>query len=444
MEKTENLSSTSINGISQINSLISNLNWKFKINKRNKRLSPDFISILSENDKIEIYTDGSLVRLGEETKKSSAIFIDEDQKFSFTPECSNSSYGTELSAILVSLIISQKIDEVEIFTDSLSAIQAIENYPNKKCSEIFKMEDRNLLRNIDELIKQKVKKPKLNHVYSHLNEDKTKDKEFKILKMKEKYKEKTSEIISKNELADNLTKVINENEVKFNENDPGNDKLIILNEKEEIIRIPLKSIIKEKMLNKLWKEEITKINKSNIKFKDNSINWNYSRLIFDKKNSPKLQNFVQKLWLYNLETKSKMIGMMKSNKNKEDKKLRKNLKNKYKSVKCKFCDKYDNYVHFISECNKSIETHDKSKEEIENLLKEDKIDCKDLKWWFNNSNLNKIDERIFKLEMGDVGLIPNFLVELLETKGVKKLKEKLEKIQIIILSNLYNVWKNKL
>ena len=429
-------------GIPDIVDILNSLD--LKIYKPKKiQMEQKFITPIEKNNKIQIFTDGSLRKSENENEiiKISAIYSKELIKINFVPICSNSSFGTELNAILAALLISINIKEVEIFSDSLSAIEAINNFKHKKISQIIKNEDRHLLKEINYLMEIKEIKPTFHHVFSHLDKKETKNQENKIQIMKERFNEKFEEIIENNLKVDELTNKDSNNYWILNKNDKFLDNLIFESKNNsEIILIPLKKLINEKLMEKIWETQINKNNKSNLIFKNINVDWEHSNLIFKEKNNSNLQNFVQKLWNFNLETKSKMYKIAKVTTNKE---IKKNLMKKYTNYNCKFCGEYDNFNHFTTECKKTKETLNKSTIDIKKYLEDNFIDHQDIKWWFSNNETNKITNNNFDLKLGDIGLIPIQLKEFLIQNEVSNIKKILKNIQIIILKNLYNLWKDK-
>ena len=259
--------------------------------------------------------------------------------------------------------------------------------------------------------------------------------------MEIKFGNNKNEIIENNIIVDKLTNKETENKWEINKDDNGLDNLIFIDNENKIILKPLKEIIKEKLLKELWIQQIKKKNKSNKKYFNENINWEYSNLIFKNKNNSKLQDFVQKLWNLNLETKHKMMEIAKNTSNKE---ASYNIKKKYENNKCLFCNEIETTEHFTSNCFKTIEIHDKSTIQIINHLRSElEIEVQDIKWWFNNNEQNKLNENEYDLKLGDIGLIPNYLISYLDQKNIKNLNKTIATIQIIILKNIYNLWKTR-
>ena len=167
------------NGIPPLEKILNSL--ELKIYKPKKiQIKQKFLNEIKDKKEIKIFTDGSLINDNDKIKKKSALFIPEEIEINFIPNCSNSSYGTEISAIEAALIITKNVEKVEIFTDSKSAIESIQNFDDYKISKKIKKEDRANLTRISKIIKERKIKPIFHHVFSHLDNENTKNFEIKI------------------------------------------------------------------------------------------------------------------------------------------------------------------------------------------------------------------------------------------------------------------------
>ena len=423
-------------GIPKIEKLTDSLNLKIFKSKKNSNNFPS-ISLPSNLKSIDIFTDGSLKKNDEIIIKKSSIYIDDSYNLTFTPLCSNSSFGTELSSILCALLSSSNIENVTIYTDSYSSIQAINNFNNYNNSRILKMEDRFLLRRIIQQINSKKIKPNFNFIHSHLDE--TNDSK-KINKMKEIYGEKLDKIISKNSIVDKLNNRNTSIQVINDINEIGNDS-ITFTSNNSINYIPLKIYIPQILNNLLWNNFIfnNKLKTNQIYQSNNQINWKYSTLIFKSKINHQIKNFLQKLWTKNLNTNNKMIGIINNTK---DNKFKEILKKTYSNINCPLCNQIDSFDHFTSSCLFTIDTNLKTFREIQNIFEENEINIKP---WFTINNNNFQHYSNFNNNLGNIGLIPSSLIEELKINKLNSnlIKNLIIQSQEILISNLINLWNKR-
>ena len=118
------------------------------------------------------------------------------------------------------------------------------------------------------------------------------------------------------------------------------------------------------------------------------------------------------------------------------------MKKKYKDKDCPNCNEIESFDHFISNCPETLKKKDNLIQEIINFLNQFKI--KQPIWWFNN-NLNKINQEIFDTNLGDLALIPNYLVEYIFNQNLTSEIKKsiLIQIQILTIENIMNCWKER-
>ena len=189
-----------------LNSLFESHLPEFKIERTYPNLQIPFSSTVSS----EIWTDASLILSSSPPKSKCAILDNNENSFVFIPCGTASTTNVELQAIAKALELYFHSPHLTIYSDSLSSVLGILNYPYYKDSHLKKLPHQNFLLTIIWLIHQRNKfdyKTEIHHVYSHLLDHSNPSPETlrKLEIMKQKFGNDYLRILKGNQKVDLLT-----------------------------------------------------------------------------------------------------------------------------------------------------------------------------------------------------------------------------------------------
>ena len=403
----------------------------------------DFI----QNSTIEIYTDASLHI---KSKSGCCAFYIPQLKIerTFPPFLPCSSTNLELQAIYKAILLNINYQNINIYTDSLSSIQSINNFnPNNKSKAI--KSPTFTISNAIYIILNMRNKLKLTtnffHVYSHLLDATVlnNSQRIKLEKMKKLYKNKYLTILKNNQHCDNIA-----SSIRYHIIDPPIDHIGLPALIYKYNNAPFTSI------NKTISNFLYNLNSSYLlNHQKKRSEWFFSPLVNTtltlKSPHIQFQNIFPKLSQSLVFTKQRAFNHY----------LKENLKlpphtlikrrNAYNNIYCHLCpNNIDNHEHGNTSCIITNSIHNKLSTKIINII--EKNSPANPNWhinlWFSNQTTDPHITNTpteFPLKWGNIGIIPNSLINSIKLLNIQNTSDTINKIIKITHKYITLKWRIK-
>ena len=398
-----------------IQTLLNNLNISLKTKTQNIHLHSAPQELYINFTDIDIYTDASLHKTL--NKGCCSIYIPQiNYSQHFAPHYPISSTSFELQSILYSLQICKNIPNINLYTDSLSSIKAIENFHKKNLSKQLQNPNYPIITLITKIIDHRKKNHYntiLNHVYSHLLDTKNyPEHKDKLKLMKLQYNVKTIQILLNNKLCDEIASKYKHNILNFPDNHLGLPHFYYSYNKMTYTSIipPLKDALTN--FHKLYlKTHQTKRSEWFFSESCNQLLTTMSPII-------QYQNITPKLTQSLIFTKERAHKFYQKTNLKLNPHLLSKRRTTYDFPYCHLCpNSKDNHEHGSTSCYIAKKINDILAKKIFSLIKKSNPKNKDWKLnlcfttSFYNSHITNNPNQNFHSKWGDRGIIPQFLTQ---------------------------------
>ncbi len=424
-----------------------------------------------------VYTDGAC-NLYDKIMKGAIFIPDIPFSLSFPVHGSLCSTEAELHSIEFAIKFGSIYKNIQIFTDSLSAINLIINFPSLNTNAVLKTNCRAVLRRIHSLLtKSKLSvsnvwppSPGTNitlyHFHSHMKENAN-----KYLRHSKFHKDRLGNlfqsVLDNNSTVDLLAN-IEKNDVNTNSPKlllPGNDHWQLYNTTDSM---PIYSNIKKFIYNSDIVHNLSIVKKSKPAFSSRlfhpSVSRNLSTGILRDVNphSRGLSNFIHKSLDKSLPTKKRVNNNINCNSYRppSNPSKRRKLEHNYASSFCSLCTKLGNVevvedtAHVFSHCPFNQEIYTSVTVSILKIINDFVAPTfiASFPFWFTAAlplytPINDAEEELasFPKELGDMGYIPHalknwFIVNKFNKKGWKKI---VRKISLTFQKAVYEKWINR-
>jgi exonuclease III/ribonuclease HI len=385
----------------------------------------------------DIFTDAALSI--DQCLASAAVYIPNVTEITFTPIGHPSSTNFEIQAIAKALQVTAETQEINIYTDSTGAINAISSFEELSVSQQLKLPHFPSLKQVIDLISTRSDKgfsTNIHHVNSHLlDKHKPQNYEKKLCNMIEKYKHRTSYILQGNQKADKLASKTLHPIAKLPANHPSLPTYFIVHQEQAstAVSLNIKAVHREKLAH-LLNEKKYKVTQ-----------W-YFQPQYDLARSQQelvhnFHNFLHRATHNTLNTKSRIHTYLQrySPSGISPPKLQ-HLKELFADENCNLCQVRDSHEHYLSTCPLSLKIHDSLLSEI-NQLKE--LAAPVIPWFSTSAPnpLTSVAFTNFPKPMGDKGLLPSNLHKTLKFSKAADPAQTMTKIASISQRYLLAKWK---